>query len=212
MKAANATREKAAHVWARHGLDWYVEPREAVAFLLAREGFEGPVLDPACGMGTIVRCCLDHGLKACGMDIVRRTFNTPSWFKGVADFLAEPIILWPGSIICNPPYYSAKGAEAFIRRAVTTPGVRKVAMVVNGKFLFGQGRANGLFVDHPPSRVWPIFPRPSMPPGEWLAQGNVAGGGIEDFVWIIWEPPIIQKERWGAIRWGPPHDLIGDVI
>jgi hypothetical protein len=194
------TRSKHAHVWGRSSHDWYVEPREAVDFLLDREEFVGPVWDPACGQGQIVKACLDRDIEAWGTDIVRRMYSRPAWFPGVLDFLeARKDLRRRREIISNPPYLKAKGAEAYIRRALALPGVEKVAMVVNAKFVAGQGRARGLYAELPPDRVRPISPRPSMPPGEWLANGEKAGGGIEDFVWLVWdrrEPEASSRLIW----------------
>lgn len=197
-------KEKAAHVWARDPNDWYLEGPETVAFLLARETFHGPVYDPACGSGNIVRTCMDHGLEAFGTDLIRRTYGWPEWFVGVRDFLAGDVPVEAVDVICNPPYYGSKGAEAFIRRALAIHRVGKVAMLVNAKFLFGDRRCSGLFRDKPPSRVLPIFPRPSIPTGEWLAAGNKASGGSEDFCWLVWEPRVTGTQ----IVWHPELDVL----
>lgn len=204
-------RDKEAHLWVRDPNDWYCEDRACVDFLLDREAIRGAVWDPACGGGNIVMACLDRSIDAFGTDLIRRTYHTPEWFFGIHDFIAEPDPgLEVGAIICNPPYYRAKGTEAFIRRAIATRAPL-VAMVVNAKFLFGGARAAGLFVAHPPSRVWPISPRPSMPPGEWIMHGGKVGGGTEDFAWLVWERQLaLAGQRGSSIAWGPPDP--GDVI
>jgi hypothetical protein len=33
--------------------------------------------------------------------------------------------------------------------------------------------------------VWLLTPRPSMPPGAWIAAGNKPGGGTQDFCWLV---------------------------
>ncbi len=78
-------------------------------------------------------------------------------------------------------------------------GIAKVAMFVNGKFLFGAGRAGGLYAEIPPDRVYPINPRPSCPPGKFLLAGGKAEGGVENFVWLVWDlaAPTGRTE----IRW-----------
>jgi hypothetical protein len=108
------------------------------------------------------------------------------WFVGCTDFLnALPLELAP-NIICNPPYFRAKGTEAFIRRALELcPG--KVAAFTDIRFLAGAERADTLFADHPPSRVWIITPRVSCPPGVYLAAGNKAGNGSSDWCWMVWD-------------------------
>lgn len=205
-------REKDAHVWARDPNDWYCEDRASVDFLLDREQIDGCVYDPACGGGNIVMACEDRGIHAFGTDLIRRTYHTPAWFFGIHDFIAGPVLDLEGvgAIISNPPYYRAKGTEAFIRNALAHDA-EKVIMVVNAKFLFGGARAAGLFTRHPPSRVWPISPRPSMPPGEWIRDGGKIGGGTEDFCWLVWERRLIRAGSRGcSIAWGAPDP--GDVI
>lgn len=179
------TKAKEAHVWKRDDLDHYVEPQRCTAQLLARERFVGGIHDPACGFGNIVKACHAAGYQATGSDLVDRTDGAP-WFSWRHDFLAlGEMQARISSIICNPPYYGGKGTEAFIRRALVV-ATHKVAIFVDRRFLTGQGRARGLYREHPPTRIWEITPRPSCPPGEYLAAGNVAGGGSADYSWLVW--------------------------
>lgn len=55
--------------------DFYVEPRWVVRLLLDVESFEGAVVDPCCGTGTIPSVCLERGIPATGSDIVNRGFG-----------------------------------------------------------------------------------------------------------------------------------------
>lgn len=185
--------------------DWYVEPVSATSFLLARESFDGPIWDPACGQGNILKGFQNASRMASGSDaVIRDLICAPESFLGVADFLEWPTHLAAApNIVCNPPYGKAKVAEAFIRHALKMQGGRKVAMFVNSKFMFSVGRANGLFADHPPSRIYPVLPRPSCPPGQFLLDGGKAQGGVENFVWMVWD----QAGRSGETRlkWGAPQ-------
>lgn len=178
------TKQKNAHVWERDGLDWYVEPESSTASLLRVERFVGRIHDPSCGQGNIVKTLIAHGYHASGSDLVDRA-GSPGWFKGKADFLG-PSAIFAENIIMNPPFYKAKGAEAFIRKALAV-ATGKVAAFVDIKFLAGGGRANGLYRDLPPSRVWIITPRPSCPPGEVLKAGGKAEGGTADWIWMVWD-------------------------
>lgn len=189
-------KDKDAHIWERDPLDWYVEPGRCTEQLLAVEDFEGWIHDPCCGGGNIVTGCLARGLTATGSDLVRRT--EAAWFCGETDFLAGPMGLFGApNCIFNPPFYRAKGAEACIRRALAL-ATGKVAAFVDGRFLWGKDRAGGLYRDHPPSAVWFITPRPSCPPGSFLAAGGEASGGTPDFAWIVWD----RIARKGATRMG----------
>jgi predicted RNA methylase len=182
-----AAVEKRAHIWERDGLDWYVEPPGATEALLRAERFVGPCFDPCCGGGNIVEALRAAGYDAAGSDVVRRT--SAGWFYGVADFLGTDYSAHRArlaNIVMNPPFFRAKGAESFIRKALEV-ATGKVCAFVDIKFLAGTGRANGLFAEHPPHRVWVITPRPSCPPGEFLAAGNEAGGGTADWCWLVWD-------------------------
>lgn len=192
--------EKAAHIWERDGLDWYVEEPRAAAELLKVERFVGHVWDPCCGQGNIVKELLAFGYDAIGTDIVQRVSAEEPWFKCAFDFRETGQILAP-NIVMNPPFFKGKGTEEFIRRALAL-AKGKVAAFVDVKFLAGSARANGLYREHRPTRVWFITPRISCPPGEWLAQGNKAGGGTADWCWLVWDltAPIGSATQLGWLR------------
>lgn len=191
--------EKKAHIHARDPHDWYVESEACTRALLRVERFFGTIWDPACGQGNIMRACRSTGLKAVGSDVVRRApVEGDPWWFGVCDFLQDTRAPSCESIITNPPFFKAKGTEAFIRKAVTI-AQHKVAIFTDVKFLAGGARASGLYAEHPPSRVWILSPRPSCPPGEWLKAGNKAGGGTADWCWTVWDltaPPAPTQIHW----------------
>lgn len=193
---ANVTRQKNAQVWERDDHDWYVEESRATDVLLTKERFVGKVWDPACGQGNIVEALCAAGYQAFGSDIVRRT--EARWFWGERDFLDEGTFRLGANIVTNPPFFRAKGTEAFIRRALDL-ATGKVAIFTDIKFLAGDGRAKGLFAEHPPTRVWSISPRVSCPPGTYLQAGNKAGGGTADWVWFVWDrtaPTTVTQFGW----------------
>lgn len=203
MTAALAEPEaKKSRVWARDSLDWYVEPRAATDALLRVERFNGAVFDPCCGVGNIVEACLDSGKLAFGSDIVRRVPVDTPWFTREADFLAGGVDDQPcPNIVMNPPFFRAKGAEAFIRKALSI-ATGKVCAFVDIRFIAGSERANGIFAELPPHRIWIVTPRVSCPPGAYLAAGNKAGNGSSDWCWLVWsmtEPPA-QNPQLGWLR------------
>jgi 23S rRNA G2445 N2-methylase RlmL len=98
--------------------DFYVEPRWVVHLLLDVETFDGTVLDPCCGSGTIPSVCLERGLSATGSDIVFRGFGR------VRDLftIVEPV----DNIISNVPYGMAERCA----RHMLTIAHRKVALIL----------------------------------------------------------------------------------
>lgn len=177
-------KTRKAQIFERDELDWYVEPARVTAQLLAVEKFSGPVHDPSCGTGSIVLGLIEEGYEATGSDVRNRLSAPVSWWDGTRDFLVDT--RRHRNLCMNPPYFSGKGTESFIRHALTVATV-KVCVFVDRRFLTGKTRANGLYTEHPPTRVWEITPRPSCPPGAWLAAGNIAGGGTADYCWLVWD-------------------------
>lgn len=95
---------------------------------------------------------LAAGHVTVGSDIVQRITPAPYWLWREADFLDLHAVAQT-NIVMNPPFFRAKGAEAFIRHAFKL-ATGKVAAFVDLKFLAGSSRANGLYAEMPPrSRV-----------------------------------------------------------
>lgn len=182
-------KAKAAHVWKRDPHDWYVEPERATDALAKVEAFIGPTLDPCCGGGNIVRALMRASVNVWGSDVVhRKGMLGNDRFRGVHDFLAEPDAI-PGrwaNIVMNPPFFRAAGAEAFIRRAHDV-ATAKVAAYADIRFLCGLDRAEGLYAEIPPSRIYLIVPRVSCPPGQYLEDGGKPENGASDWCWLVWD-------------------------
>ena len=184
-------KPKSARVFAQDPHQWYVEPVEATAGLLRVERFVGPIWDPACGGGNVLRACKAAGCQVIGTDIVKRVpVDLALEFKGEHDFLGSDVAPHEArratDLIFNPPFFKARGTEAFIRKALTIAR-GKVAVFADVKFLASQRRAAGLFAEHCPHRVWTLAKRPSCPPGAYLAAGNTAEGGTADWGWLVWD-------------------------
>ncbi len=184
-RGAGTKRAKQAHVWERDKLDWYIEPEFVTTGLLNVERFVGGIWDPACGGGNIMRAAQSSNNRGFfyGTDLVDR--GAP-FFHRTLNFLDYDGPALAPNIICNPPYFRAAGTEAFIRKALAL-ATGKVAVFTDVRFITGSGRANGIFSEHPPHRIWMITPRPSCPPGAYLASGGKAGGGTADYVWLIFD-------------------------
>lgn len=162
---------------------WYVEEPWTVEALWRFEAsIPQPIWDPACGAGNIPRTLAELGMTVIGSDIVDRMGGRGH----VRDFLTEPHLPHCSDLACsivtNPPY--GKIAEQFVLRALRLVGY--VAVLVQAKFPYSQGRYERLFSSHPPARILHLVDRPSMPPGHLV--GKIAAkGGKMDFCWMIWD-------------------------
>ncbi|MFT3728432.1 MAG: hypothetical protein QM759_11465 [Terricaulis sp.] len=174
-------KEKKAHLWERDKHDWYVEPYECSAALFAVEAFRGAIWDPACGVGRIVTEAQRAGLSAIGTDIVKRSDVCTLR----CDFLKQQPDIKFSNIVSNPPFGVA---EEFVQKSLTL--VRsggKVAMLLPLVWMAGFSAKRQWLPRSPLRRVFPLSPRPSMPPGAVIAAGETPGNGTKDFAWFLWQ-------------------------
>ena len=181
--ASLAARPKHARIFERDLYGHYVEPEWCSARLFEAESFGAPgarILDPACGWGRILRAARDSGFTAVGSDIIdrldRRDLEQDVAFH-VCDFLKGSPIRSAWSIVCNPPF---DYVQEFCERALEI-ATCKVAMLVPLRRLPAARWLQRL----PLETVWLLTPRPSMPPGSWIAAGNAPSSGSQDFCWLI---------------------------
>lgn len=180
-----AIRQKQAHLWERDPYDWYVEPYECSAALFRAERFNGIVWDPACGLGRIVEEARAAGLEAVGSDIVSRSKHCAA----VSDFLEPEFTPDFQHIVVNPPFSSA---EEFVRRALEIlPSDGKLAVILPLVWLSGFSSKRDWLPRSPLKTVFPISPRPSMPPGKVIEAGVRPGNGTKDFAWLVWQSGYI---------------------
>jgi hypothetical protein len=172
-----------ARIFARERSDHYVEPAWCSARLFQVERFEGSIVDPACGWGTIVIEAMKAGYSAAGFDLVNR-----GWDCGgtSSDFLQSTTMF--DNIVTNPPFDIG---PQFISRAVKHAR-RKVAAIFPIRRLPAASWLQSL----PLSRILLLTPRPSMPSGSYIKAGGKIGGGTQDFCWLCFDhahegPPVL---------------------
>jgi hypothetical protein len=188
---------KNVHVFEREPHGHYVEPQWCSTRLFEVESLGAPcarVLDPACGWGRILRAAKAVGYSPIGSDIVDRLDR-----QGlervpfhVCDFLHESPVRSVWSIVCNPPF---DHVESFVRHALKI-ATFKVAMI----FLLRRLPAARWLRHLPLESILLMTPRPSMPPGAWIADGNNPSGGSQDFCWLIFNKQAVitgtPRLRW----------------
>jgi hypothetical protein len=174
-------REKQAHLWERDPHDWYVEPYECSAALFSVEEFEGSIWDPACGIGRIVESARSAGFQSIGTDLVSRG---PICSR-ISDFLCREYTPEFSNIVTNPPF---RLAEEFIREAIEIlPSKGKLAAILPLVWLSGFSSKRDWLPRSPLKTVYPLSPRPSMPPGKVIEAGIRPGNGTKDFAWLVWQ-------------------------
>ena len=162
--------------------DFYPTPPEATLALLAKEKFEGPIWEPACGDGAISKVLEDAGYTVWSSDLIDRGYG-----EAPHDFLTSDRSA--GDIITNPPFTLA---QEFVDKALScTSG--KVVMLCKLVFLEGQKR-KAFFESTPLARVHVFSKRV-----QFYREGvrGTKGSSMMAFCWLVWEhghkgPPTIS--------------------
>ena len=163
----------------RQAENWYQESAGCVDAVIAAEGFDGLVYDPAAGEGNIPRRCAAAGINCIGSDVIDRGAGFPVLdFLAMLDGAADGYSCEVSHVLCNPPF---DVSQQFVERALDlVPG--KVVVLQRLAWLEGQKRR--LFFERTRlSHVWVHSSRISMPPG---GQGIVATGGAVAYAWYVW--------------------------
>lgn len=191
-------RARQTHIWTPDEHGHYVEPTWCSTRLFETEDFGQPgatILDPAAGWGRIPHAAKLADFTPVASDIVDRRGDAHAVLDGIpfrtSDFLKEPPLRAPWSIVCNPPYDHMK---EFCEQACAI-AIFKVAMLVPIRRLPAAG---GWLRRLPLQGITILTPRPSIPPGSYIAAGNTPSGGGQDFCWLIFQKP---KPTYPKLKW-----------
>jgi hypothetical protein len=167
---AALVRQRASGETKRRRLDDYETPEDKTAYLTDAVKLRGPILEPACGSGRMIRALRDAtGLKVTGFDIK----------EGKAGDFFRRTKLWPGDIVTNPPYRDGL-AERFARHALKLADGR-VAMLMQSGFLWGDKRASGLYAECHPELVI-IIPERIY----FFEAGKPIASQFFNHAWLVW--------------------------
>lgn len=159
---------------ARQEDDFYATDPIAINILLSVETFNGPILEPACGMGHMSEALKAHDYSVISSDLIDRGYG----MVGIDFFTYKNTT---GHIITNPPF---KHAVEFIRHAINIiPVGNKVAMFLKILFLETDKRKS-LFEEFPPKTVYISANRICCAKdGDFVKNTTKAVG----YAWYVWE-------------------------
>jgi hypothetical protein len=172
--AAMTRKRKPKAKAGRRRLDDYETPENVTATLLENVTFQGPILEPAAGSGRMAKVFRRWKYK----------FTTADLKRG-QDFLKRKYA-WAGSIVTNPPYRDDL-PEAFARKALSLADGH-VALLVEGKWLWGSKRAAGLFSSYKPSLVIVLSSRIYFHEGS----GKPIPSQFFSHAWVVWPPKAMR--------------------
>ena len=164
------------------GPDFFPTPAWATHALIESERFVGDIWECACGDGAMSRV-LETVATVKSSDLYERGYGD----AGI-DFLEASHAV--DNIVTNPPF---NAAEAFVRQGVQLAN-KKFALLLRLAFLEGGNRANTIFTDTPPSRVWVFSERITFYP----AGAEKKGSGTTAYAWFVWdkEAPSGTELKW----------------
>ncbi|MGE3914328.1 MAG: hypothetical protein AB7F78_01415 [Hyphomicrobiaceae bacterium] len=170
--------------------EFYPTPPEATRALLSVESFNGPIWEPACGLGHISKVLAGAGYEVISTDLIERGFG-----QGGVDFLCETA---PRArhIVTNPPYGRGLG-DAFALNALelTARNGGSVAMLLNLASLCHPSR-HEFWVSHPPAVIYGLDELICWPEGRpELARSSTAS---HRYCWVVWK---YGHEGWPVFRW-----------
>lgn len=168
------------------GPDFFPTPAWATYALIDNEQFDGDVWECACGNGAMSRVLEETGRPVSSTDLYQRGYGD----AGI-DFLDTD--LRADNIVTNPPYNAAEG---FVRSGVRLAR-KKFALLLRLAFLEGANRANTIFAQTPPSRVWVFSERITFYP----AGAVQAGSGTTAYAWFVWDKDAAGQTE---LRWFKP--------
>lgn len=154
------------------GPDFFPTPGWATHALMGNEKFDGPIWECACGDGAMSKVIEGYGYEVSSSDLYNRGHGE----SGV-DFLTSTTKT--SNLITNPPYNSAQG---FVEKAMDCTD-SKFALLMRLAFLEGANRAQTIFSDIPPSRLWVFSERITFYP----KYAKRAGSGTTAYAWFVWD-------------------------
>ncbi|KAA3448859.1 hypothetical protein C7I87_19505 [Mesorhizobium sp. SARCC-RB16n] len=168
------------------GPDYFPTPAWATHALMENETFTGEIWECACGDGAMSRVLETRGNPVRSSDLFDRGFGQSGIDFNTAKTPAD-------NIVTNPPYNSA---ESFVRSGVKLAR-NKFALLLRLAFLEGANRANTIFSECPPARVWVFSERITFYP----AGAVQAGSGTTAYAWFVWDKTTPSKTE---LKWFQP--------
>ena len=169
-----------------NGPDFFPTPGWATHALIDNEKFAGGIWESACGNGAMSKVLEKASKSVTSSDLYKRGYGD----AGV-DFLESD---WRAdNIVTNPPYNAAEG---FVRSGVRLAR-HKFALLLRLAFLEGANRANTIFSETPPSRVWVFSERITFYPAGAVQQGS----GTTAYAWFVWDKDAASGTE---LKWFKP--------
>jgi hypothetical protein len=172
------------------GPDFFPTPAWATHALIDNEAFNGEIWESACGDGAMSRV-----LERASQTVISSDLYDRGYGEAGVDFLETKRCT--DNIVTNPPYNAAEG---FVRSGVRQAR-RKFALLLRLAFLEGANRANTIFTECPPSRVWVFSERITFYPAGTIQKGS----GTTAYAWFVWDKDAANGTELKWLKPGYKH-------
>jgi hypothetical protein len=187
------------HCVAVRGPDLYPTPPEITKALLKVEALDGPVWEPAAGMGHMANVLIKAGLSVYQTDLFDYGYGNLD--QQIDFFQIEKMNPDFSCIVTNPPF---SRANEFVRHGLEL--VPKVIVLARLMFLEGQRRSD--ILDGHLSRVWVIKERPPFmhrwsqsEDGSWREWTGKKADSAMPFAWYVFEREPQLPTTLGRVSW-----------
>ena len=148
-------------------------------------GYVKKILDPGAGTGVWGKAARWRYRNLAEIDGVEiRRNKNPGYYNNWyprTDYLKWPISTLYDLIIGNPPF---KLAEAFVRKSLSSLNhLGWLCFLLPSDFAHTQGRARGLFTEHPPEYLLSLAERPVFTGPSGQSLGNANPNNYSLFLW-----------------------------
>lgn len=167
---------------ASEGPDYYPTPAWGTRALLHYEKFDGTILEPCCGDGSMAEVLkttnnvISTDLHDRGYGEIKDAFSYDS-----------PI----DNVVTNPPFVIASDIILHMLPLFKY----KMAVFLRTAFLESVSRYNTIYSVHPPSRIHVFTKRISLYPA---GHKGGSGSGTTSYAWFVWEreKPAATELKW----------------
>lgn len=162
---------------ASEGSDFYPTPAWGTRALLHYEKFDGTIVEPCCGNGSMseVLKTTNHVVST---DLHDRGYGE---IKDVFTY-TEPM----DNVVTNPPFLIAGDIILHMLPLFQN----KMAMFLRTAFLESVSRYNTIYSVHPPARIYVFSKRITLYPA---GQQGVLTSGTTSYAWFVWERENSKK-------------------
>ena len=157
-----------------NGPEFYPTPEWGTRALLKYQKFQGSILEPCCGDGSMSEVLEAAGYQVVSSDIIDRGYGEQRDFFEITGHV--------DNIVTNPPFNIAENILAHALEIAD----RKVCLLLRTAFLESRSRFERFYRANKPAAVLVFSERLSMYP----KGAEATAGGTTSYAWFVWDKRV----------------------